>query len=623
MSVLSHPFSAFSAMMPQDRAFVVKAAQGPLSAYPRDSTIARTFMSTARTQGDRPAIRQGTRTVSYHELDRWSDAIAARLTAAGAGPGRTIAVDGARSPSTIAGLLGVLKADAAYVAFDPKLPDARVSEILTDAAPIAALAARDRLPRFAGNVGQLISLCTDAETGAPPADPRGNGTDLAYVCYTSGSTGKPKGVCVDHRGVLRLTCGVTYVSARPGERVLQASSLSFDASTFEIFLPLLNGGTLVQPADELPSINTLADLIIREDITTLWLTAGLFRQMVDLRPDCFRGGRQVLAGGDALSLDHVRRFFTEAPDSQLINGYGPTENTTFSTVCHLTGDVVADGTVPIGCPIDNSTAWVLDDDMRPVPPGVEGDLHVGGDGVARGYLGMPEATAAVFREDPFSDQPGARLYRTGDRARLRPDGRLEFLGRADTQLKIRGYRVEPDEIESVLRRFADVRDAAVAARFEAGAVRALAAFIIPRDPAHPPALMALKEQLAQQLPDWMVPAEWRVLNSLPLNTSGKVDRRALLALSPAVQSSTSITPRTPLERLVAEIWERLLGRAGLGIDEDFFELGGHSLLMMQLGFRLEEETGVSLQPTELFSRPTIRAQAEAILNSMLDEDPTP
>jgi len=349
---------------------------------------------------------------------------------------------------------------------------------------------------------------------------------LAYVVYTSGSTGRPKGVMVEHRNVVRLVKDTDYCAFGPSEVFLQFAPISFDASTFEIWGALLNGSRLVIMPPALPSLEDLGRVIRKHGVTTLWLTAGLFHVMVEHRLDDLRPLRQLLAGGDVLSPWHVRQVLEKLPSLRLINGYGPTENTTF-TCCHTFGgrEEVLDP-VPIGRPISNTRVYVLDSALRAVPIGTAGELLIAGDGLARGYLNAPELTEAKFLTCMTAEGVTERLYRTGDQARFLQDGTLQFLGRTDNQIKLRGYRIELEEIEAVLRRHPSIRQVCVVAERDGGSVKRLLAYCVPAANVTL-SESALREHLQSALPQYMLPEAFVVLNSLPLTANGKVDREKL------------------------------------------------------------------------------------------------
>jgi aspartate racemase len=457
----------------------------------------------------------------------------------------------------------------------------------------------------------------DVAVAAPPlAD------GLAYISYTSGSTGQPKGVCVPHRGVVRLVKNTDYANFGPDEVFLQLANVAFDASTFEIWGCLLNGGTLVQAPSEAPTLSELGKLIESGKITTLWLTAGLFHQMVDHQLACFRNVRQVLAGGDVLSVSHVRRFIQSMPGCRFINGYGPTENTTFTCAYTVSDPAILGSSVPIGVPIANTQVYILDNELNPVPIGIEGELFAGGDGLALGYLNRAELTAERFLPNPYDARPGARMYRTGDRARFLANGLIQFVGRADDQVKIRGFRVEPGEVEAALSGHPDLRQVAVIAKTDAKRGTSLIAYIVPLDGTSPPEVHELRRFLEKRLPSYMVPGALIFIENMPLTKNGKLDRKKLQEtdqLEGRVERPP-IMPRTPVEQILGAIWCALLDIETVGIDDDFFQLGGHSLLVTRLVHRISQEINDDLPLSTVFEKPTIRSLALEITERMLAEN---
>src|SRR6185369_9633813 len=496
-----------------------------------------------------------------------------------------------------------------YLPLDHSSPAARL-EILLAEVPLAALLTQDRLAgRFRASGVPVIRLDADWEAVARRSSrrpPSGSAAlNLAYVMYTSGSNGRPKGVAVVHRAVVRLVREAGYADFAPGQVFLQLAPLAFDASTFEIWGALANGGRLVLMPPGPSSLEEIGRVIRRHQVTTLWLTAGLFHLLVDERPEDLRPVRQLLAGGDVLSPAHVERALNAAGGGlRLINGYGPTEGTTF-TCCHPMGFPGEAGVpVPLGRPIANARVLLADRHLRPVPIGVVGELCIGGDGLARGYFGQPALTAASFVPDPFDaagGEPGGRLYRTGDLSRFLADGRIEFIGRIDAQVKIRGFRIEPGEVEGILAGHPEVGSAAVVVREERSGDRRLVACAVAR-PGSFPATGELHAYMADRLPEHMLPAEILLLESLPLSANGKVDRRALAALPPQEQESLAAveTPRTQAEELLAALWAEVLGRERIGLHESFFDLGGHSLLATQAISRIRRAFGVELPLRAVF-----------------------
>ncbi|MFP2933494.1 condensation domain-containing protein, partial [Pyxidicoccus sp. 3LG] len=434
---------------------------------------------------------------------------------------------------------------------------------------------------------------------------------LAYIDFTSGSTGRPKGVGTPQAAVLRTVFGVDYAHLGPDETFLLIAPVSFDASTLELWGPLLHGARLVVFPPHSPSdLKELEAVLVKHGVTTLHLTSGLFSLVVDNHLQALRGVKQLLTGGDVVSAPHVRRVL-EALRIPVTACYGPTETTLFAS-CHRMTDVAHVGTsVPIGRPIGNTQVYVLDGHGQPVHAGITGELYVGGAGVARGYVEQPSLTAERFVPDAFSGVPGARLYRTGDLARWRNDGVLEFLGRADAQVKVRGYRIELAEVESALRAWPDVTHAVAMAREDVPGDKRLVGYVVA-----PEALdvSALRAFLQQRLPEYMVPSALVRLDALPLTAQAKVDRKALPAPD-AVQTSPSKTwlaPRTPTEELLANIWAQVLRVPRVGLQDNFFDLGGHSLLATQLNSRLRDAFGVDLPLRTLFEAPTLGALAERI-----------
>ncbi|HEX2207249.1 MAG TPA: amino acid adenylation domain-containing protein [Longimicrobium sp.] len=587
--------SALELLDGDERRLLLETWSGAAAAGPVDGSIHALFQAQAARTPDAVALIGGDGAVSYAELDARANRLARHLAARGVGPETRVGVCLERGVEVVVSVLAILKAGGAYVPLDPGDPAERLRAMMDDAA--------------------VAVLVTDR------AGPRA----LAYVMYTSGSTGTPRGVAVEHRGVVRLVRGAGYVSLGPDETILQAAPVSFDASTLEVWGALLNGGRLALLEGGTPSAGELGRALVRHGVTTVWLTAGLFQVMVEERLDDLAGVRQLLAGGDVLSVEAVRRVRERFPALRLVNGYGPTENTTF-TCCHTIDDRWDGGPVPIGTPISRTTVYVLDGAMRPVPAGVPGELYAGGAGVARGYLDRPALTAEKFVPDPFGTEPGARLYRTGDRVRWREartgerakarerDGSretadasashaLQFLGRLDAQVKVRGFRIEPGEIEAALRRHPGVAECAVAAREDAPGGRRLVAYVVGVAEAG-----ELRAHLRRTLPDYMVPAAFVRLERLPLTANGKVDRGALPA--PEYDAGEAfVAPRTPVEEALAEIWAEVLGRDRVSVHENFFDAGGHSLLAMRLVSRVRDALGAELPLRAVFEGPTVAGLA--------------
>jgi amino acid adenylation domain-containing protein len=571
------------------------------SRAPLEVPVHRLFEEQARQAPERTAlVANGNREISYSALDARANRLARQLLSLGVRPETRVGVALERSPEMIEAFLAVLKAGGAYVPLDPSYPPERIATMTEEAGVELILTAES----FAAE-----AIAAQSPDPLPTPDIG----RLAYVLFTSGSTGRPKAVAVEHRAIVRLVRDAGFADLGPDQTFLQLAPPAFDASTLEIWAALANGGRLVlAPAGPL-SLDDLGEILARHQVSILWLTAGLFHEVVESRISILRGLRQLLAGGDVLSPAAVNRVLAELPGCRMINGYGPTENTTF-TCCHTVLAPIPEGaTVPLGRPIRGTRVHVLDRWLQPVPTGVPGELCAGGDGLARGYLGRPDLTAERFVPDPFAaetGQPGARVYQTGDRVRWRPDGTLEFLGRIDRQVKIRGFRVEPGEVEAVLAHHPAVAQAAVLVLGEGAAGRHLAAFMVPT--AGVLSLDDLRAWLAGRLPAYLVP-DLVFIPELPLNPNGKVDRAALARLAPGPQHVKIFNaPRTPTEELIAGIWADVLEVEQVGIDDDFFALGGHSLLATRVVSRIVDALGIDLPLSALFEFPTVAGLAAAV-----------
>jgi amino acid adenylation domain-containing protein len=583
--------------------------------FPRDKRIHEVFEEQAARTPDAVAVVCAGSTLSYQELDRQANRIAQHLRARGVGPNVLAGLFIERSFEMIIGVLAVLKAGGAYWALEEHLPPERLKTMLADARPKVVLFRRqsgqpplDLAGAHGADAPIVISieelLETAPATTAAASSP-GKATDPAYVNYTSGSTGRPKGVVVPHRGVVRLVKGVDYASLSAEDALLHLSPLSFDASTFELWGALLNGGRVVVMPPGLPTLVEIGEAIRLHGVTTAWLTAGLFHLMVDERVEDLKPLRQLLAGGDVLSPEHVRKARRALPGCRILNGYGPTENTTFTCTFAVGDESQITSAIPIGRPIANTQVYILDGNRQPVPVGVAGELYAGGDGVACGYLYDPQLTAERFLPDPFSGQAEARLYRTGDRARWRADGNIEFLGRLDEQVKIHGFRVELGEIEKVLNQHPAVRSSAVVTWLEAPGDKRLTAYVVLRHgTATPP---DLRDSLRAQLPEYMVPAAFVTLEALPLTANGKVNRKALPKpdFEEAADESKFVAPDTPTEKALAKIWCDVMDLSHVGTSDNFFELGGHSLLAVRLISKINKSLNRKLSIPVFFQNPTI------------------
>lgn len=591
--------------------------------YPRDETIHAIVAAQAQRTPDAVAVEGPSGQLTYAQLDALANQLARRLQRLGVGPDAPVAVGLDRSPEMIVAWLAVLKAGGAYVPIDPEYPAERRQFMLADTEATAVITAARYRSRFSGresSAGSTTVLCVDADwaeiaaedTRAPQSATAAH--HLAYLCYTSGSTGQPKGVAVPHRAVLRLLLGTDYFQLGPDDVVAQISNAAFDAATFEVWGALFHGAKLaIVPQDVLLSPAEFAATLERERIGTLFVTTGMFNTLSRERPDAFRHAKAVLTGGEAASPACFAEVLRAGAPGALLNAYGPTEVTTFATCQRVTA--VPDGatSIPIGRPIANTTAYVLDEFRQLVPVGVPGELYLGGDGVARGYHRRPELTAEKFVADPFANRPAARLYRTGDLVRWLPDGTIEYLGRTDNQVKLRGFRIELGEIEAALLRHEAVREAAAVVHRTDDDAR-LIVHVVPKAGASPdPA--KLREHLQLTLPAFMVPAAVLLHETLPLTRSGKVDRAALTAApKPTVTRDTTGAPRTALERELLELFASVLRHPGLGVHDGFFEYGGHSLLAVRLVSLIERTIGRRVPVAMVF-----QSQSAAKLAARLEE----
>ncbi|WP_394836404.1 amino acid adenylation domain-containing protein [Pendulispora rubella] len=581
--------------------------------YPGDRLVHQLFEAHAAAKPDDVALIFDERSLRYRELNERANQVAHALERCGVGPDVLVAIAMERSVDMVVGLLGILKAGGAYVPIDPEYPADRIAFMLEDAGAPVLLSqwpVASRLPAHRARV-----LCLDADRATIEREPTENPAvhvvpeNLAYTIYTSGSTGRPKGAGNSHRGLLnRLQWMQDRYALSASDRVLQKTPFSFDVSVWEFFWPLMTGAGLVvaRPGDHRDG-ERLLEIITRHDVTTVHFVPPMLQAFLETPGvSACRSLRRVICSGEALPSELARRFF-ERLGAELHNLYGPTEAAIDVTAwaCRPEDDAAS---VPIGSPIANVQTYILDRQGHPVPDGVAGEIHLGGVGLARGYHRRPELTAERFIPDPFGTAPGGRLYRTGDLARYRPDGAIEFLGRLDHQVKIRGLRVELGEIEARLLQHPDVREAVVVAREQAHGGKSLAAYVSVGAPSEPEALRAW---VGECLPAYMVPARILVLDRLPLSPNGKVDRRALPAPDAVAAAKRPYAPpQTEAERILAEIWAVLLVRECVGIHDDFFELGGDSIITLQVIARAAQR-GLRLTPKQMFDHPTI-AEAAAL-----------
>ncbi len=656
------PVAAVPVLRPEEIRQLAALANDTAVDYPRDATVAELFAAVAAADAERIALDFDGVSVSYGELAARAGRLAARLRRLGVAVEERVALCVEPSPELVVGMLGTLLAGAAYAPLDAAHPRRRLAQLLEDLGRPLLLTAG----RAAATAAALAPACRslvrieEAAVPLPPSQsaagmPRatlaaapsagGGGERLAAVLFTSGSTGRPKGVMVTHRGIVRLVRGDGAVTALRAARVAQLSNVAFDALSYEVWAPLLAGGCLVGvPRQVALAPGDLAARLRRDQISAMFLTAALFNQVAREAPAAFACVDQVIAGGEALDPRWISEVLRHGPPARLVNGYGPTESTTFATTYLVTQGW--QDSIPIGYPIANTRVHVLDGAWRLLPIGATGELAIGGDGLARGYLDRPDLTAERFVPDPYAAAPGERLYRTGDRARRRADGAVEFAGRNDLQVKIRGFRIEPGEIEAAILAAAPQLAAAVVLAVDAGAAgdgagdsagdRRLVACLVAGDGAIPGGgggdlAAGLRQRLAEVLPPVMVPAAFAVLPRLPVTANGKVDRGALAAAAAAAlaagggrqgggEEDGDGAPRTPVEELLAGIWAAVLGVEQVRRNDDFLRLGGHSLLLTRLLSRVREAFGVEIALADLIATPALAEQAAWIAQAMRRDD---
>ena len=629
----NQPISTLSLLTEAERQQLLVEWNDTAAEYPQDRCVHELFEAQVERMPEAIAVTFEGKHLTYRELNRQANQLAHYLQKLGVGPETVVGICVERSPEMIVGLLGVLKAGGAYLPLDPTYPLERLTFMLEDANASVLLTQSHLLNRLGATRNteheehkkheKRITLCLDTDwpliAQEPQTDPTSAVTpeNLAYVIYTSGSTGQPKGTLLQHRGLCNLVnAQIRAFGVKANSRVLQFASFSFDASVSETFMALLTGATLCLARQEtLSSVPDLQRLLQERAITTVTLPPSL---LAVLPSEGLRSLQTVISAGESCSPLVAARW---APGRRFFNAYGPTEATIGPTLYRVEELPEDTSHVPIGHPIANTQVYILDQRQQPVPVGVPGELYIGGVGVARGYLNRPELTAERFIPDPFSGEPGARLYKTGDLARYLPDGNIEFLGRTDHQVKVRGFRVELGEIETVLGRHPALQKVVVVARDDVPGDRRLVAYVVPKEePA--PTTSELRRFLKEKLPEYMMPSVFVTLDTLPLTPSGKVDRRALPApvgVRPELERAF-VAPRTPVEEELASVWAQLLGIERVGIYDDFFELGGHSLLATQLLSRVRETFQVEVPLHSFFEAPTVTGLAALIAQSLAEQE---
>ncbi|HEY9134888.1 MAG TPA: amino acid adenylation domain-containing protein, partial [Pseudomonadales bacterium] len=608
------PISSLSLLEKAEEEQILKTWNNTRRDYPRDKSIVDLFEQQVTQHPHAIALTFEGVNLSYDDLNLKSNNLAWALHKAGVQQGMPVAICGERSAHLIVGILAILKAGGAYVPLDAQYPKERLQYMLQDTGAKILIVQNALAEQFSNFDIRVLDLEGDyQEFSSEPLPIETHASDTAYIMYTSGSTGVPKGIAVNQRSVVRLVKNSNYVLLDKQQRILQYAPISFDAATFEIWGALLNGGQLILAPPGAENLDQLANFLVAQKVTTLWLTAALFHYMSEYHLDSLQGLQQLLAGGDVLAPHWVRKVLQSVPGIRLVNGYGPTENTTFTCCYVMTEGVEFGRTIPIGKPVANTQVYILDQQQRPVPWGLPGELYTAGDGVAQGYLNQKKLTASAFISNPYAEKygHGPVLYRTGDKARYLSDGTIEFLGRIDQQVKIRGYRIEPGEIENCLRQQPQVQDALVLVKNDR-----LLAYIKGPDELKG---IAWRQQLKKSLPEYMLPSDVIVIEAWPLTPNGKVDRAALLALlkqSDLSGTEAYVAPRNEIEEKLAVIWVELLGRQKVSVKDNFFEIGGHSLLATRVIARCRELFQTELPLRTLFEDPTIENLALSIEQSV-------
>jgi len=603
-----------------ERRVLVEAWNSTAIAMPGERLLHRLFQAQAARTPDAVAVLYGEKRLSYAELEARANRVAHALQACGVGADTVVPLCVERSLDMVIGMLGILKAGGAYLPVDPELPQQRIAYMLEEARAPIVLTQSHLAERLPGQPGRTLLLDAEApDTGSQPTVPppeRATADSIAYVIYTSGSTGRPKGVLVPHAAISNHMHWMQRVyPLGPSDAVLQKTGYGFDASVWEFFAPLMAGARIVmaRSGGQLDPAY-LAEAILAHGVTRLQLVPSQLRLLLE-EPAfwcCAPPLKHVFCGGEPLTAELCTEFYRRLPHAALHNLYGPTEATIDATAWDCPREGVP-SVIPIGRPIDNVRAYIVDTRLQPVPIGVAGELLIGGAGLARGYLERPELTAEKFLDDPYYHERGARVYRTGDLARWRADGTIEFLGRSDEQVKIRGYRIEPGEIEAAMRAHPDIRHAVVIAREDTSGERRLVAYYVAENQT-PGLVDQLRSRIRITMPEYMVPTWFVPLAALPLTHNGKLDRTALPppGIPEAVAQQPPVAPRTAPEVMVAKLFREVLRRDEIGIHHNFFDLGGDSLMAARLMARLRAASGMDVPLRVLFERPTIAGLAEAL-----------
>ncbi|MBS0350471.1 MAG: amino acid adenylation domain-containing protein [Proteobacteria bacterium] len=611
--------------MPNSKLYPEPSWAGVVSEYPQE-TIHKIFEQNAEEFSDHIALIEDQHTLSYWQLNQKANQLARVLQNLQLPPESPVAVALPPGIDLIITLLSILKAGLAYVPLDLQYPAARIDFVLRDS-QAKALITRQNMHLNLNTASLSLSpifldvasarIATEACTNL---NLKCSNTQLAYICYTSGSTGMPKGVMVEHKGIIRLVKATNYIQITPEDRIAQVTHITFDVSAFEIWGALLNGAALVcTRTDTLLNTKLFAEFLQQQQISILWLTARLFDSIIVAGPEMFARLTYLLIGGEALN-PHTVGLVAQCAQGRpryIINGYGPTENSVFTTAYLIPPNFDSRSPIPIGRPIANTTIYVLDEQCRMVAIGEHGELYTGGDGLARGYLNRPELNRERFIRNPFSTNPENRLYRTGDIVYWRSDGNLEYVGRSDSQVKIRGFRIELGAVENVLLNDPAIAQAVVLSLPGSNYDNYLCAFLVARDDHHILDVSLVKQFLLSALPAYSVPEIFIPLEKMPLTVNGKVDREMLIKLAQQRELSVArALPQTDIEKKLMAIWSELLPTQSISLDDDFSILGGNSLLWLRLQNKIELVFKRELSFSELLSATTIAKQAQCLQNKL-------
>ncbi|WP_186446124.1 non-ribosomal peptide synthetase [Paenibacillus cremeus] len=609
------PISTLPLLKEEERYELLEAWNGRGAAYPRQASIHELLDQQADWHPDRTALQWDAGQMTYRELDKRANQLAHYLQEQGLDKEQLVAICLERSPHMIVSFISVLKAGGAYVPLDMTYPPDRIAHMIDDS-NVSIIITTDRMAKQLPPTKARM-ICLDKVVLAIAAHPehrpiyRSGADSLAYVMYTSGSTGKPKGVAVAHRGIVRLVKQIDYADLGPEESILNLTTSAFDVSAFEIYGSLLNGGRLVLMNADRPSLEQIGETIRKNQVTTMCMTPEMLNLLIEDCKNAMGSLRQILSAGDALPVWLARKCLAQLPDCRLINAYGPTENSVYSTSYWVKEVADEATTIPIGRPIVNDGVYILDQHLQPVPKGVAGELYVFGDGVALGYLNNESLTAERFPVNPFSSKPGARMYKTGDVVRYRSDGNIEFIGRADQQVKIRGCRIELGEVEAAVGLYPGIRQIVAGTHKREDGTSELVVYVVTQK-GERFNQQQMRSFVRERLPEFMVPSYFIPLEEIPVTPVGKIDRKRLPAPNVPYNQANVILPRNKIEEKLADIWGSLLDGRQISVTDNFFDLGGHSLLAMRMFSEIERVFHKQLSVSVILEENTIEKLAKCL-----------